>query len=335
MLAPSPRTFQFSGSVEPTASLAGRVHTYSMTNAGLSIHLPLIQTWSFYLVVLNARDEGHGRYERACIPVRGFLDKPASNENGLFQRVHFPAGIVFLSLNWAITEQVLFVRSRRIPLGSIPTAHEHSFRYSILLTIGNTRALLDKRISSVSQFDSGRGTFLLEKTKDLIGLETYPAGLFDLDRSLFIFDHHMDGSVKGGLLRLGTFETSGCVIFFAIKISPGTGVLWFCQILPASSWGSHRSQRKRVLENLTKQAALRIEDQRVHRNQSASVMIGDEIERSRHVIRVAYFSPVAGALFNFINENADNGEVDSDTDSIVPALANRPNISNFRQNFEI
>jgi hypothetical protein len=339
ILAPSPKTFVFSGDMVACTNLVGRISTYSMTNAGLSIRLPLIQTWSFYLGVLNAQYEGAGRHQRACIPLGGFLDKPASQDNRLFRRLPFPAGLSFLSQNWTITEEDLFVRSRSVPLGLTPIGQKYSFTYGILLTVGGTELLLDNRIHSLSQFESGKGVFLVEKTKDLIGLETYPTGLFDRDRSLFLFDHHLDGSVKAGLLRLGQFQT-GLVIFFAIKVSPKTGVLWFCQILPASYWGSHQSQRERTVEKLRNQAALRNKDQRYHVAAApyTSVIIGDEIVRSGHIIRVAYISCDSWRrrdVFDFISDNAMDEEDDSDSNSIVPALAHLPASSKQEREFDI
>ena len=67
-----------------------------MTNAGLSIRLPIIQSWRYYFVVLNAGHGSHEHRRKVCIPIGGFLVSPDSVDNKLMQRAPFPKDIVFL-----------------------------------------------------------------------------------------------------------------------------------------------------------------------------------------------------------------------------------------------
>jgi hypothetical protein len=297
MLAPSPEAFKYSGSVVQSTSIAKTVSTYSITNAGLSIGLPLIQSWSYYFVVLRAQYESDEQHRAACIPVRGFLDNVRSGDNRLMQRAPFPSVVLFLPPPWAITEQHILVRSRTNPLRGILTAPESSFKYSLLVTVGKTKYLLDKRLSSLSQFGPGEAISLVEKTKGVIGLETYPRGLFDVDRSLFLFNCELRDSVYGGFLRFGQLQNTDAVVFFAIKINPRSRTLWFCEALPASSWGEVEGGRKTLLDHLATQVAFQTDDQLFNSSEkaAASAMIVGEIGSSRHNFSVAhvFFSEVS------------------------------------------
>jgi hypothetical protein len=324
LLAPSPDTFKYSRSFVQSTSIAGTVSVYSITNAGLSIRLPIIQSWSNYFVVFNTRHVSHELHRKACIPVSGFLDNVESGNNRLMQRAPFPAEVLLLPQQWAITEQDILVRSRSSPLHRISIAPEDPFKYGILILVASARDLLDKRLSSASQFNSGQGLFFVEKTKALIGIETYPQGLFDSDRSMFLFNCKLRDSVYGGFLRLGLHST-GIVVFFAIKISPGSGPLWFCQALPASSWEWDKSRRKTLLAYLAAQVLLRTDNQLFHSSKeaAASVEITEGIEYSCRVFRVAYlcFGDVRDGYGLYCPKEVDYTESDSDNDSVVPAVA--------------
>jgi Heterokaryon incompatibility protein (HET) len=324
LLAPSPETFKFSGDfVKANRVRAGS--TYSMTNAGLSIRLPMIQSWSYYFVVLNAQCPGHRPEQNACIPVSSFVDV-----NKVVQRLQFPTEVSVLSVDWAVMEQDIFVRSRPDPLQLRPTTRESSIDYGLLFTLGNTKRLLDSRMSSVSQFDSGGGVFLIENTKGVIGLETYPPGLFDLSRSIFLFNYKIADSVYGGLLRLGSLQAAGVVLFLAITVFPGSVSKWFCRILPSTIWGTNEIERRFLLKYLGNEIAPSISSQRcyIHEGLRAYLIIVDEIELAhRETIRVAHFSfdlDQFRTRFSQVQSgNIDEQEPGSDTDSQVPALARR------------
>jgi len=334
MLAPSPEVFQLSSSFERT--LTGKaISTFSMTNAGLSIRLPIIQSWSYYFVVLNAQYSCHSPDQRACIPLKGLLDSPESGNNRLLQRLPFPANPVFLYVDWAIVEKNIFAQSRLNSFQVIPAPRNKSFCYGLLFTLGNSKALLDKRISSVSQFDSGGGIFLIEKTKGVIPLETYPPGLFDLERSMFLFHHRIQDAIHGGLLRLDN-QTTGLVIFFAIKFLPSDDVLWFTRMLHSTSWGTQEPQRRNLLKSLVEKVTPQTEDERIHASSSleASIMISNRIESiSGDKVRVAYLNfgdylRNMNTQWRMLNHQYDGDEeAGSDTDSHVPAIVHRPRVN--------
>jgi len=76
LLAPSPRQFEDAGIFRPPSagtSEADEVSIYSMTNAGLSIRLPIIYALWSYFVVLQAApvDQYPGSSVLSCIQVRG------------------------------------------------------------------------------------------------------------------------------------------------------------------------------------------------------------------------------------------------------------------------
>jgi hypothetical protein len=335
MLAPSPEAFKNSRSFVQSRSITGNISTYSMTNAGLSIRLPIIQSWSYYFVVLNAGYGSHEHRRKACIPVSGFLANSDLADNRLMQRAPFPKEIVFLPHQWAIPEQHIFVRSRIDPLQITPFLQERSFKYGMLVTVGNTRfAHSGYRVQSSSapnfdQVDPGSGFFLVERAKRFVCLETSPPDLFDKHRSMFLFNYKLVDSVYGGLLHFGQLNQgpkTGLVVFFAIKVVPGSRILWFCQALHDSFWGLHESKRRALLQILGKKVASRVDDQLFHESKSvrATAMVTEGIEWSGCVFRVAHiFFGLQGLKYagEFLFNVTDDGAPDSDDDSVVPAAA--------------
>ncbi|TGO49577.1 hypothetical protein BCON_0206g00120 [Botryotinia convoluta] len=83
LIAPSPDTFQGSRDFIP-ASTFGQASPYSMTNAGLSISLPVIQAWSYNFVVLKTDI--------------------------------VPPDPLFMPIDWASTEINMFIKSRMMPM---------------------------------------------------------------------------------------------------------------------------------------------------------------------------------------------------------------------------
>jgi hypothetical protein len=108
-----------------------------MINAGLSIHLRGIQSWSNYCVVFNARDASNDRRKRACVPVNGSLDNVEPGNNRLMQRAPFPAGVLFLHDEWAASDRDILVRLRSNPLHRVLIVPELLFKYSILITVSS------------------------------------------------------------------------------------------------------------------------------------------------------------------------------------------------------
>jgi hypothetical protein len=126
LLAPSPDTFKYSRSYirsDLFEATSVALSVYTNTNAGLSISLPIIQSWSTFLVMLNAAmDTGRQRHYRVCLTLRG----EGPNQNKLFQRDSFPTEVIHLPQSWATDRHNIFVKSRYgevtswIPAAEIP-----------------------------------------------------------------------------------------------------------------------------------------------------------------------------------------------------------------------
>lgn len=222
VLAPSPDVFKYSGNFVSTTSRQGKVSTYSMTNAGLHINVEMIQAWSYYFILLDARLKGIGSDQRACIPVNGSICDVKVGNYLLFHRESFPPTAVFLPLDWKVAERDNHVQSRlkttiEPPVRKIPPRTD-----GILLLFDDAKPLLDKELSYT---ESDRGVYMLERAKMFIGCQTYPADLFDEERGIFLFTFSRSRGISCGFLRLGARKTDGCVVFLAIKLVGGSGVL--------------------------------------------------------------------------------------------------------------
>jgi hypothetical protein len=308
MLAPSPEAFKNSGSFVQYRNITGNISTYSMSNADLSIRLPIIQSWRYCFVVLNAGHGSHEHRRKACIPISGFLVSPDSVDNRLMQRAPFPKDIVFLPHQWAIPEQQIFVRSRIDPLQITPILPDRPFKYGMLITVGNTRSVHRKPYvgsnssPNFDQVDPGSELFLVEITGKLIRPRTFPLGLFDDHRSMFLFNYELAPSVYGGVLHFEPLNEelkTGLVVFFAIKVV-SSHILWFCKVLHNTFWGLAPSDRWHLLSTLAKSVALKVADQLVYESDSAraTVLITEGAGRSGYVFRVVHIFFGSQGLLN-------------------------------------
>ncbi len=117
MLAPSPAAFLESGDYHPIGAWEAPM-PYSMTNLGLSIHLPVVYTLTQMFVVLDVGHLGHGRDMRASIATeRTNPRRPGSN---ILDRGRGLKSPIMLSKDATDTRERyhLFIRSRHIPIPS-------------------------------------------------------------------------------------------------------------------------------------------------------------------------------------------------------------------------
>lgn len=305
-----------------------------MTNAGLHINVEMIQAWSYYFILLDAQLKGIGSDQRACIPVNGSICDLGAKNYLLFHRESFPPKAVFLPLDWKVAERDIYVQSRIKGTINSPVLKVPPRTDGILLLFDDTKPLLDKELSYT---ESDRGVYLLERAKMFIGSETYPPDLFNEDQGIFLFTFSRSRGISCGFLRLGARKTDGCVVFLAIKIVVGGGVLWFCDILPPKLWGENESQRESLLRKFEKRVATLHRDVRhaalipnEREKTRTCIMIGDEVYSSRQsVIRVAYITPNWGKLTyqwdRLPEENSDQSRTDTESDaaSDAPALAQK------------
>jgi len=115
LLAPSPRAYANAGAFVRTQYTASadleQISMFSMTNAGLSIQLPLLCSWSFHLAVLNAGVQILGSafvpFNMVCIPIIGEPTKDALRA----ARLPYPRDPVVITYT-----AFYFRRSRRVSL---------------------------------------------------------------------------------------------------------------------------------------------------------------------------------------------------------------------------
>ncbi|KAM0420978.1 hypothetical protein ACHAPT_011221 [Fusarium lateritium] len=231
MLAPLPAAFEFSGDCLENLR-DKKLSTYSMTNAGLSIRFPIVQTWSYSFAILDV-NRGHipRTTVRVAIPI-------SPHQIGTFRRLPFPPAPPLLEPSLALLTKNLIVSARPGPLQGQLEPRMPLSKYSILLTFGNALPLLDQRLSSYAHLESEEGHILIKDCSDIIGIETYPADAFDHQRGLVVFplDHEKVAQASTILVRLGRLPKVGCVLAFTIRILASGKSLWFCEILSADRW---------------------------------------------------------------------------------------------------
>ncbi|TGO07942.1 hypothetical protein BTUL_0235g00050 [Botrytis tulipae] len=253
LIAPSPDTFQESRDFIP-ATTFGQASPYSMTNAGLSISLPVIQAWSYNFVVLKVNHPRRATQWRACIPVRSILRPSISDFLGTYRRISYPPDPLYMPTDWASTEVNMFIKSRMMPMFHQTSPLQRFTEPRCLLVILGEGLSSGTSTSIPTKINSD--TIIATRPKKIMSLsqsETYPPELFDETRSVFRLIHPtIDG--WNGLLALGV-KGSECVIFISCKIDIASRKTWFCFILPAGSWPDGEVRRKKLLRLLASQVA--------------------------------------------------------------------------------
>ncbi|KPM43234.1 hypothetical protein AK830_g3359 [Neonectria ditissima] len=321
MLAPCPLAFEHSSEFVQTKLSAGNTRIFSMTNSGLSITLPLIQTWSYYFGILNAKHESRHPGQHACVPLRGHLDSTMSGDNFVMERICFPTRPTFANPAWKLCELPLFVRSR--PEASDQSNSESaprrlsSLQVGLVLVLDDTSRLLARELRSSQVFKSFDDVCLMEKTRDVIVVRSHPPDLFDATRSLLVLPNPRFSSSKatGALIRLGQKGARGCVIFLALKFSPTSDrILRFCHAMEPESW----EHRRRLLVRLMARVQELQEDRALH-NSTHGVAIGDGVRvGAASSVFLTFITSdrlrIHGMSEDWTDENAD----DIETSSIIP-----------------
>lgn len=142
-----------------------------MTNAGLSICLPVVQTFSYYLAILNAQSDekstanpryipGYyvgtrpGNSFHVAISIRGCIETKVSRGDGydddlqpeIMERMSFPAEPCLIQPMWALCQPEIFIRSRPGALTFNDYCARYDklalpFQHGFLLIIDNIRDL--------------------------------------------------------------------------------------------------------------------------------------------------------------------------------------------------
>lgn len=219
LLAPFPETFKDATNFVSVEPLIANKLTFKMTNAGLSITLPVIQTWNYYLGLLNVRDGaypyGPGLESYACVPIEDSRSSGGSRsgsalERRVMRRIKFPAAPVFAQSRWILCRPHLYIQSNSFASHSTPAAFSDTrwarSPYSFLLAFDDTRKLLGTRFQNFksTSYDNVSLVSLRERKSDRVSVETFPPNAFDRYRSLVTVDS--TSSTPGVLIRLGNHE---------------------------------------------------------------------------------------------------------------------------------
>ncbi|KAI6080344.1 heterokaryon incompatibility protein-domain-containing protein [Hypoxylon rubiginosum] len=244
MLAPSPDVFSDSGDFKETQPQNG-VIPYSMTNAGLVIELPVIHSWSYIFVALNAIKGRETGSERACIPLRKI-----ENSNR-FERATFPYKPIHLRL------------AHKLP-GLSTGREQHIFEYSGLMKSVIVRSFFDtvrRRAPGVSTLPL-KATYNVLLIMDPLTPEVRIDGmlapsfvpdsgitLYRRDQCTFmdqidsrmastipLTSFYLDGcQLNAAIIRLGDLHKQHYNVLVAVK--PASGAkgqdMWFCKVLPS------------------------------------------------------------------------------------------------------
>lgn len=241
LLAACPQAFRNSGNFVCEDSYFVSKITFKMTNAGLSITLPIIQTWSYYLGVLNAKichDPTDSRL--ACVPIRGRLD---TGETRLMERIPFPPSPVAVYDPWALCRSRLYIKSKpdsTFTLGQLPPSDSpRAPLYSFLLTFDNAERLLhDPRSLGMIRSKHFNEICFMESAKDLIWTKVYPPQAFDRSKSCIMLS--LMPLYSGALMRLGKKARSR--FKFIGVVLRANRPYRFCGIIPKSIARKSRSE---------------------------------------------------------------------------------------------
>ncbi|KAI1344331.1 HET-domain-containing protein [Xylariaceae sp. FL0016] len=222
VLAPSPAAFLHSGDYVAIDAWDFPM-PYSMTNLGLSIHLPVIYTLTQLFVVLDAGLPGSGSSMRACIAMQRTNQRRSGSS--ILDRSPFLESPVMLSKEATDTRERynLFIRSKFVPRIE---AHRPSwplkFKHAVLLFVDPTAVWL---LST-----SRRGMPLGSVGFDI---ETHPPGIFDDNTSLLKLPAFDGGSslLTSGLVRIcfKSPQIPSFYLFFAVITTLGGKEVWHCE----------------------------------------------------------------------------------------------------------
>ncbi|KAI6082242.1 HET-domain-containing protein [Hypoxylon rubiginosum] len=224
MLAPSPAAFLGAGHYVP-ADAWDIPMPCSMTNLGLSIHLPVIYTLTQLFVVLDAvdgtLDENH---MRACIAVQ--RTNPRRSGSNILDRNRFINHPVILSKEATDTRERyhLYIWSRHVRRPG--TLHLHGrykplgFKYGVLLFVDPTAT----RLLSPGRRDAPLGSM----GYDII---TYPPGSFDEDTALFRLRKGTE-IMSSALMRIRfkSPQEPDIYLFFAVMTTLTGKEVWYCSV---------------------------------------------------------------------------------------------------------
>ncbi|KAK6074548.1 het domain-containing protein [Seiridium cupressi] len=227
MLAPSPRAFAECGNYV-TVNAWDNPMPYSMTNLGLSIHLPIIYTLTQFFVVLDAGLAQHAWDEattglRACIAIQRI--KQRRTGSNIVDPCRSFSGPVILSTADMRDRYNLIIRSiHKTQAEDFYTPSLTTFRHGVMLFVDQSA---DKLLSQGRNENVPRGA---------VGYSilTHPHGIYDVCTATLRLPAFDGGSalLTSGLVevRFTSPQDMNYWLFFAVMNSYDGTDIWYCSV---------------------------------------------------------------------------------------------------------
>lgn len=218
LLAPCAQAFQYSeGFISVDSKIFERT-SFKVTNSGLSINLPVIRAWSYYLGILNASiinsavNEAH---RLVCIPIGSHSGINRARKRFTMRRLRYPPGPLPVSPCLVRRQLPMYIWSipgaipDRLPLAAKDTPPGHQ-RYSFLLIFDDLEKF---RLQSLGIMESSNATGNMESSNHSSALHVFPPHVFDREKGLITVNRTLTSS--GALIRL---EGNGkaCTLFLGL-----------------------------------------------------------------------------------------------------------------------
>lgn len=317
LLAPCPQTFRNSGNYVTADNHLVSKLTFKMTNAGLSITLPIVQAWSYYLGVLNASNGHRARF--TCVPIQGRLDTDGPRSRaGLMERISFPPGPVTVYAPWVLCQSRLYIRSDREPSRIYhpdllpPMDYPRAPLYFFLLAFDNVEKLIDDETRSLGIIRSKHfnGICLMESANDVIWTKVYPPEAFDRQKSCI--ELSLTRLYSGALIRLG-MNAQSRVLFIGVVLRANRPYR-FCGIVPRSIVRASRSESE-MLSRVISAAREKEENCDVSWGYGIGMTMGEPVFTDSGTISVTYITCERKHVGVDVLQTTSADEAEPDTDN--------------------
>lgn len=218
LLAPCPHAFLYSeGFISVDSKIFERT-SFKVTNSGLSINLPVVRAWSYYLGILNASiinsavNEAH---RLVCIPIGSHPGINRASKRSTMRRLRYPSGPLPVSPCLVRSQLPMYISSipgptpDRLPLALRNTPPGHQ-RYTFLLTFDHIKSF---GLQSSGRMESSNSSGSRETSIHSSGFHVFPPHVFDREKGLITVDRTSTSS--GALIRLERDENP-CTLFLGL-----------------------------------------------------------------------------------------------------------------------
>lgn len=218
LLAPCPQVFQYSeGFINVDSKIFNRTN-FKVTNSGLSINLPVVRAWSYYLGILNASiinsavNEAH---RLVCIPIGSHSGMNRASKRFTMRRLQYPPGPLPVSPCLVRSQLPMYIWSipgptpDRLPLALKDTPPGYQ-RDSFLLIFDHIKSF---GIQSSVIMEPSNATGSGEPSHYSSRLHVFPPDVFDSEKGLITLDRTSTSS--GALIRLER-DGAPCTLFLGL-----------------------------------------------------------------------------------------------------------------------